>query len=395
MGEKYRKVYVSIWNDIKFRGLSDAARLSFLFILTHPTMTSIGALRHTVAGLEAELGLDADREKEPHTSSTDRVWIGFSEACRELKNAGFIRVDARANLLTLPQFMKYNLPENWKVAKGFLKAVAMLPECELLNEHWQRVRGYVEEEDKAQNKTILEVLPLSINRASIEHRSATDLQEPRTKSQEPRTKRVKRRPKPKLFAIRITKRKVKAAWNMIAEANGLNSMISWGKKRTEHLVARISDKKWKKLAPQAMARIPKCSFLLGENERGWKIDIDFFLKPDTVFKIMEGKYDDHLKRTKPKTREDVQYAQDRRAQEKRDKDATDAKEKYEAIHGIGARPSFEEITDTEYAQTKKERQAREEAYQKKKANIASKRGPSEVESVGDIIDAQRKEQADD
>jgi len=41
----------------------------------------------------------------------------------------------------------------------------------------------------------------------------------------------------------------------------------------------------------AMAKIPGCPFLIGQSDRGWRADFDWFLKPDTVAKILEGKYD--------------------------------------------------------------------------------------------------------
>jgi len=36
--------------------------------------------------------------------------------------------------------------------------------------------------------------------------------------------------------------------------------------------------------------IPDSPFLLGENDRGWRADIDWFLRPDSVTRILEGKY---------------------------------------------------------------------------------------------------------
>ena len=36
--------------------------------------------------------------------------------------------------------------------------------------------------------------------------------------------------------------------------------------------------------------IPKCPFLMGQNERGWTADIDWFLSPKSLPKIIEGKY---------------------------------------------------------------------------------------------------------
>jgi hypothetical protein len=53
---RYRKIDPRIWNDARFWVLSDAAKLIFLLLLTHPHMTALGAMRATLAGLAAELG---------------------------------------------------------------------------------------------------------------------------------------------------------------------------------------------------------------------------------------------------------------------------------------------------------------------------------------------------
>jgi hypothetical protein len=53
---RYRKIDPRIWNDQKFRELSDDAKIVFFLLLTHPHMTALGAMRATVAGLAAELG---------------------------------------------------------------------------------------------------------------------------------------------------------------------------------------------------------------------------------------------------------------------------------------------------------------------------------------------------
>ena len=57
---RYRKVDPRIWNDAKFRDLSDSAKLIFFMLLTHPNMTSIGAMRGTIAGLAEELGWELE-----------------------------------------------------------------------------------------------------------------------------------------------------------------------------------------------------------------------------------------------------------------------------------------------------------------------------------------------
>ena len=52
---RYRKIDPRFWGDEKVRQLSDDAKLVFLNILTHPHLTSVGAMRATVPGLAAEM----------------------------------------------------------------------------------------------------------------------------------------------------------------------------------------------------------------------------------------------------------------------------------------------------------------------------------------------------
>ena len=56
----YRKIDTRIWNDAKFNALSPNGKLAFLFILTNPNMTALGAMRATVEGLSAELRIPAE-----------------------------------------------------------------------------------------------------------------------------------------------------------------------------------------------------------------------------------------------------------------------------------------------------------------------------------------------
>lgn len=47
---KYRKISPCIWNDAKVRELSDKGKLALLFLLTHPHMTPLGAIRANAPG---------------------------------------------------------------------------------------------------------------------------------------------------------------------------------------------------------------------------------------------------------------------------------------------------------------------------------------------------------
>lgn len=55
--------------------------------------------------------------------------------------------------------------------------------------------------------------------------------------------------------------------------------------------ARCRDPDWLKQVPAAFAKVAASKFCRGKNDRGWRMDMDFLLKPDTLTKILEGKYD--------------------------------------------------------------------------------------------------------
>ncbi len=73
------------------------------------------------------------------------------------------------------------------------------------------------------------------------------------------------------------------------ETFGLNCRLT-DARRTQ-LRARWKDEHWRDNWMVALARAGPSAFLRGANDRGWVIDLEFFLRPDTVTKILEGKYD--------------------------------------------------------------------------------------------------------
>lgn len=62
--------------------------------------------------------------------------------------------------------------------------------------------------------------------------------------------------------------------------------------RLKHFRARASNPAWRADYPKALAHVPQSRFLRGENERGWLPTVDWFLRPDSVSKVLEGFYDD-------------------------------------------------------------------------------------------------------
>lgn len=125
---KYRKVDSRIWNDAKFRTLSDSAKLVFFFLLTHPNMTSLGAMRHSVPGMAAEIGWEPKAFREPF---------------QELLSKGLVKHDEMASFVWLPNFIKYNQPENPNVVKAWKSALDLLPECAMYDMLLQHVKEFL------------------------------------------------------------------------------------------------------------------------------------------------------------------------------------------------------------------------------------------------------------
>lgn len=80
---------------------------------------------------------------------------------------------------------------------------------------------------------------------------------------------------------------ITAKWNAI---DGLQPIRFWSPKRKTALKARLKDKGWFECAQEALGKIPKSRFLLGHNDRKWRANIDWFLRPDSVYRILEGAY---------------------------------------------------------------------------------------------------------
>ena len=126
---RYRKIDCRIWNDAKFRSLSDHGKLVFLMLLTHPGMTALGAMRATISGLAEELGWSTE---------------AFREAFLEASSKGMVEHDPEASLIALPNFVKYNAPESPNVVRAWVGAIDLLPECALKTRVVASARGFVQ-----------------------------------------------------------------------------------------------------------------------------------------------------------------------------------------------------------------------------------------------------------
>jgi hypothetical protein len=119
MGERFRKVDPRIWNDERFCALTDDSQLAFLFVLSHPALTALGAMRATADGLAAEKGWQAQRMRRA------LLELQASSASHE-----YPMVVVGPLIVALPRFLRYNPPNGPNsVTAAWPAALQLLPEC--------------------------------------------------------------------------------------------------------------------------------------------------------------------------------------------------------------------------------------------------------------------------
>jgi hypothetical protein len=126
---RYAKIDRRIWNDARFRTLSERGKLVFLFLLTHPNSTMLGAMRASVPGLAAELEMSTK---------------AFQDAFGEALSRGIAKHDLGASFIWLPNFLKYNRPESPNVVRSWPDAFDLIPECALKRDLFEQLKAFVE-----------------------------------------------------------------------------------------------------------------------------------------------------------------------------------------------------------------------------------------------------------
>lgn len=77
-------------------------------------------------------------------------------------------------------------------------------------------------------------------------------------------------------------------WNKIPSLPKVRKLTH---KRKSALRTRLKEPEFRDNWREAMARMAESNFCKGQNAQRWQATMDWFIKPDTVTKILEGKYD--------------------------------------------------------------------------------------------------------
>lgn len=125
---RYRKVIPVIWGDQAFCSLNDRGKLLFLYILTHPYLTSLGTLVATAQSLAADRGW--------RTSDVTRL-------LQKMEAVDMLCMDRTAGLIWLPNYLKHNKPESPNVIRHWPYALDQIPECSLKHTILKASKSYV------------------------------------------------------------------------------------------------------------------------------------------------------------------------------------------------------------------------------------------------------------
>lgn len=125
----YRKIDTRVWNDKKFNELTDDGKLVFFLLLTHPYLTSLGAMRASLPGLACDLKWSSER---------------FGRAFDESNHKKMVFYDETFSFIWLPNFLKYNRPESPNVVKSWIKSLDYLPECSFKKNLIKNVESFIE-----------------------------------------------------------------------------------------------------------------------------------------------------------------------------------------------------------------------------------------------------------
>jgi hypothetical protein len=255
---KYRKVDVRIWNDAKFVSLSERGKLVFMFLMTHPNLTMVGAMRATIPGLAAEIGIPLE---------------GFREAFQEGLAKGMARLDEHACLVWLPNFLKYNKPESPNVVKAWPNAFDLLPECALKAQIFQHVKDFMEGFTEGFRKAFQEAFPEDFAKGM-----AKQEQEQKQKLVPNGTCRSGERPEE--FAN---------LWNQIR--GPLPKVKEFSDSRRKKVKTRIAQGLTLEKFEKVISECVETPFLAGDNGTGWQATFDWLIENDrNMAKVMEGVY---------------------------------------------------------------------------------------------------------
>ena len=142
----YYRVSPSIWHP-KRSHWTDDMRLLAMYLLTSPHRNTEGLYYLPLGYIETDLGWTPDRVSHrvsDRVSDTvsDRVYGRVSEALSQLEAEGFVEYDHSAQVVFLPNALKYQPPVGPKQITGAIRALRDIPETYLFQRLHEKAIQY-------------------------------------------------------------------------------------------------------------------------------------------------------------------------------------------------------------------------------------------------------------
>ena len=194
-GEIYRRISVRMWGDADFRGLSRPqpnAQSLWIYLLTGPHTTPIpGLFAATREGLAASLKWDPKAFAEALAELFPKGFRegfaeGLPEGLGERSGKQFLEADWDAGVVWIEGALKHNEPQNPNVLKSWKKHFDMVPECDLKDKAFERLKAFA----KAKGKAFEEAFRKAFGKASRKPlRNHSPNQEQEQEQEQERTER--------------------------------------------------------------------------------------------------------------------------------------------------------------------------------------------------------------
>ena len=255
----YQKIECRIWDDEKFRKLSDAAKVIFFNLLANKNGNLIGLFV-----LRRGYIMEDTSKKEAE------VIKGMEEVLKQ----EFMFYDEQTSVLFIKNYLKICPVVTGDKVTSAAKILEGLPKSKLLQDFRKQLDR---QEIRTQGKNA-ELIPV-VDRILATMGITVDTPPPEDNKTE----------NPEIKKATLNIDGLVDAWNQIC-APLLTRVLSVHPSREAAIRARLNERpdleEWRGI----FRGIMQSPFLIGENDRGWRCDFDWVMKPANLAKIVEGKY---------------------------------------------------------------------------------------------------------
>ncbi|MCZ7405384.1 MAG: hypothetical protein O8C67_10715 [Candidatus Methanoperedens sp.] len=264
----YQRIWCKIWDDPKFRKLSDIGKLTFLNLLINKNGNLMGffVLRRGYA-----------------MEDLDKKEVVLDGAMSEILKQDMISYDASNALLLIKNYLKHNPIQTEDKITAASRALEILPHSELIYE-FRDLLDTASIRGKGKNEDLIPIVDRLLRGIGKEDPEDDNGKEGEAVVHKPR----------------LNVEGVVETWNQICVPI-LPQVMSIPTRRHIAIKSRLVEHpdldEWRDI----FSRVTKSPFLIGENDRGWKASFDWVMKPTNLTKIVEGNYDQVSNPNKPKT----------------------------------------------------------------------------------------------